>query len=197
MLDDIFDIVTFIHPSAVQLLLNNSTMLQKYMFIKEKASKRSFWVKSRHHLFYIWHFFGYKALPEEYPSYDSTEMNDFHRVTRWKRNIAKLTQSVLLRGHHNRIYHHSSSSKNYYHSIELPLDWLIYYDSLSRVSRDHTEIYGYKLFSVLYIILPDKTKRESHYHNSTEDLDIDWLISSKRKKITVCHSSHTTYLGTS
>ena len=25
-----------------------------------------------------------------------------------KRNIAKLTQSILLRGHHNRIYHHSS-----------------------------------------------------------------------------------------
>ena len=56
-----------------------------------------------------------------------------------KRNIAKLTQSVLLRGHHNRIYHYSSS-KNYYHSIELPLDWLIFYDSLSRVSRDPTEI---------------------------------------------------------
>ena len=77
ILDDIFDIITFIHPSAVQFLLNNDTMLQKYMFIKEKASKRRFWVESRHHLFYIWHFFGYRALPEEYPSYDSTGMNDF------------------------------------------------------------------------------------------------------------------------
>ena len=101
-----------------------------------------------------------------------------------KRNIAKLTQSVLLCGHHNRIYHYSSS-KNYYHSIELPLDWLIFYDSLSRVSRDPTEIYGYKLFSVPYLILPDKTKSESHYHNSTEHFDTDWLISSKRKRITV------------
>ena len=80
-----------------------------------------------------------------------------------KRNIAKLTQSMLLRGRHNRIYHHTSSSKNHYHSIELPLDWLIYYDALSRVSRDPTEIYGYKLFTVPYLILPDKTKRESHY----------------------------------
>ena len=48
-----------------------------------------------------------------------------------------------------------------------------------------------------YLILPDKTKRESHYHNSTEDFDTDWLISSKRKKITVCHSSQTTYTNTS
>ena len=77
------------------------------------------------------------------------------------------------------------------------MDWLIYYDSLSRVSRDPTEIYGYKLFSVPYLILPDKTKRESHYHNSTEDFDTDWLISSKRKRITVCHSSHTTYSSAS
>ena len=30
-------------------------------------------------------------------------------------------------------------------------------------------------------------------HNSTEDFDTDWLINSKRKRITVCHSSHTTY----
>ena len=269
LLDDIFDIITFIHPPAVQLLLNNDKMLRKYMFIKEKASKSKFWVESRHHLYYIWHFFGYRTLPAEYPSYDSTGMNDFHRATRWisntislddffnkyqhfyltnhqddegqylfyespptydrnwqweadphnfqeetklyngiraadlselfspskikqqnKRNIAKLTQSVLLRGHHNRIYHHSSSSKNYYHSTELPLDWLIYYDSLSRVSRDPTEIYGYNLFTVPYLILPDKTKRESHYHNSTEDFDTDWLISSKRKRITVHHPFH-------
>ena len=73
------------------------------------------------------------------------------------KNVAKLTQSILLCGHHNRIYHHAPSSKNYYHSIELPLDWLIYYDALSRVSRDPTDIYGYKLFSVPYLILPDKT----------------------------------------
>ena len=115
-----------------------------------------------------------------------------------KRNIVKLTQSVLLHGNHNRIYHHTPSlSKNHYHSIELPLDWLIYYDALSRVSRDPTKIHGYKLFSVPYLILPDKTKRGSHYHNCTEDSDTDWLISSKRMKITVCHSSQIMYTSTS
>ena len=93
ILDNIFDIVTFIHPSAVQLLLNNCTILQKYMFIKEKASKRRFWVESRHHLFYIWYFFGYRALPEEYPSYDSTCMNEFHRATQWISNIMSLNDS--------------------------------------------------------------------------------------------------------
>ena len=65
-------------------------MLQKYMFIKEKASKNRLWVESRHHLIYIWHFFGYSILPEEYPSYDSTGMNDFHPTTRWIFNIMSL-----------------------------------------------------------------------------------------------------------
>ena len=74
----------------MQLLLNNDTMMQKYMFIKEKALKRKFRVESRHHLYYIWHFFGYRALPKEYPSYDSTGMNDFHRATRWVSKIMPL-----------------------------------------------------------------------------------------------------------
>ena len=82
MLDDIFDIVTFIHPSTMQLLLNNGTMLQKYTFIKKKTLKRRFWVESRHHLFYIWHFFGYRALPEEYPS-SCDPMDIQYHVPRW------------------------------------------------------------------------------------------------------------------
>ena len=53
MLDDIFRIVTFLHPPAVRILLSDSTMLQKCMFIKEKATKMKFWVKTRHPLYYI------------------------------------------------------------------------------------------------------------------------------------------------
>ena len=36
-LHDIFEIVSFIHPWAVQILLHDNTMQNKYMFIKEKA----------------------------------------------------------------------------------------------------------------------------------------------------------------
>ena len=65
-----------------------------------------------------------------------------------KQKLSKLAQNVLLRGHHNRIYHYNLSSrlpqKMHYHSVELPLDWLLYYDAISRVSRDPTELYGFK-----------------------------------------------------
>ena len=53
MLDDIFGIVTFIHPRAVQNLLKNPAMLRKFIFIREKAKIRSPWVETRHHLLYL------------------------------------------------------------------------------------------------------------------------------------------------
>ena len=83
MLDDIFGIVTFIHPRAVQNLLKNPTMLRKFIFIREKAKMRSPWVETRHHLYYIWHFFGFQILPNSYPSYDSTRNNNILESTRW------------------------------------------------------------------------------------------------------------------
>ena len=117
-----------------------------------------------------------------------------------KQKLSKLAQNVLLRGHHNRIYHYNLSSrlpqKIHYHSVELPLYWLLYYDAISRVSRDPTELYGLKIFSVPYLILPDKTKRESHYYYATSDFKGDKLIPSKRLKITIFHSSYTTSSST-
>ena len=82
MLNDIFGIVTFLHPQAVQILLSDGAMLQKYMFIKEKATKMKFWVESRHHLYYIWYFFGYRILPDDFPSYDPTGNDDVLQSTR-------------------------------------------------------------------------------------------------------------------
>ena len=83
----------------------------------------------------------------------------------------------------------------HYHSVELPLDWPIYYDALSRVSRDPTDLYGFKLFSVPYLFLPDKMKTECHYY-ATRDFKGDKLIPSRRLKITICHSSYTTSSST-
>ena len=86
-----------------------------------------------------------------------------------RKTMSKLIQGVLLRGKHNRVYHYDFRQKfpgkTYQQSIELPVDWLTYYDSLSRVSRSPTELYSFKLFSVPYLILRDRTKRESHYYN--------------------------------
>ena len=72
------------------------------------------------------------------------------------------------------------------------MDWLIYYGALSRVSRDPTEFYKYELLSVLYLILLGGTKIESHYHYSTEDVEVEEPVNSKRMKITVFYSLYTT-----
>ena len=107
---------------------------------------------------------------------------------------------VLLRGRHNRIYHYDYTKKfpgkTYRQSVELPIDWLIYYDSVSRVLREPTETYPFKLFSVPYLILLDRTKRESHYYNSTAAFTKEDLIPSERMQITICHSPYTTQPST-
>ena len=46
LMDDIFEMVTFIHPSAVRSLLNNPPMLQKYIFIHKKAQIQSPWMET-------------------------------------------------------------------------------------------------------------------------------------------------------
>ena len=279
MLDDLFEIVTFVHPPAVQFLLNNPPMLRKFIFIREKAKMKSLWVDTRHHLYYIWHFFGFRILPNSYPSYDSNKTNSIFNTTRWisklmtlfdffneyqhfylvdekkeenqyllyespptytcnwqweadpdkfyeetkiyngvraanlsticclpkikqqsRQTMSKLIQSVLLRGKHNRMYHYDFTQKfpgkPYHQSVELPIDWLIYYDSLSRVSRNPTELYSYKLFSVSYLILLDRTKRESHHYHATKDYTTEELIPSERLQITCCHSANTTLTTT-
>ena len=49
------------------------------------------------------------------------------------------------RASRNRIYNYeykySTPTNIYYKSTELPVDWLIYYDQISRVSRKPTELY--------------------------------------------------------
>ena len=117
-----------------------------------------------------------------------------------RKTMSKLIQGVLLRGKHNRMYHYDFRQKfpgkTYQQSVELPVDWLIYYDSLSRVSRNPTELYSFKLFSVPYLILWDRTKMESHYYHATRDFNSDELIPSERLQITVCHSEYSTHPST-
>ena len=114
--------------------------------------------------------------------------------------MSKLIQGVLLRGWHNRMYHYEYAKKfpgkTYRQSVELPIDWLIYNDSVSRVVREPKETYSFKLFSAPYLILLDRTKRESHYYNSTAAFTKEDLIPSERMQITICHSPNTTQPST-
>ena len=59
--------------------------------------------------------------------------------------VSRLIQRVLLRGQRKRICHKElrqvTPTKLYCKSTELPVDWLVYYDAISRVCRGHTELY--------------------------------------------------------
>ena len=98
--------------------------------------------------------------------------------------MSTLIQSVIHCGQHSRMYYYvffrKLSGKVYSQSIGPPIDWLCYYDSLSRIKRGLIEIYSFKLFSVAYLILPDRMQRESHYHNCTRSLTTEELIPSER-----------------
>ena len=61
--------------------------------------------------------------------------------------ISNLLQRVLLQGQRNRICHQkfrqNFTTNLYCQSTELPIDWLVYYDAVSRICRDPTEFYGF------------------------------------------------------
>ena len=65
----------------------------------------------------------------------------------------------------------------------------MYYDAESRVCRDPTKLYGFILKSIPYLILRDRTKRESYYYSSTQDFTADELIPSESLHKAVCHFS--------
>ena len=53
MLNDIFDIIKFINPPTIKMLLLADSTVQKYIFIREKARIYEPWVETRHHLYFI------------------------------------------------------------------------------------------------------------------------------------------------
>ena len=81
MLNDIFDIIKFINPPAIKTLLLVDSTVQKYIFIQEKAKICEPWVETRHHLYYIWIFYGFRLLPSKYPSYNSSGHDDVVNAT--------------------------------------------------------------------------------------------------------------------
>ena len=104
-LHDIFDIVSFIHSQAVQILLHNNTILRKHMFIKKKATNERSWVETRHSLFHNWYFFGFRILPKDYTRYSPALNNDINNPTRW---VSKL---ISLRSFFNNYQHFYITTK--------------------------------------------------------------------------------------
>ncbi len=110
MISDIFDIIKFIHHTAINMLLNDATMLQKHMCIIEKADLCKHWILTRHHLFYIWLFYGFRTLPTLYPSYDPSGNNKIANLTRWVSKTMKMEAFFNEYRHYyiNEIPHHKS-----------------------------------------------------------------------------------------
>ena len=76
------------------------------------------------------------------------------------KTISTIIQGVLFCWKHSRMYHYAFirnfPGKKFSQSIGPPIDWLRYYDSLSKINRDPTETYSFKLFFAPYLILPDR-----------------------------------------
>ena len=87
--------------------------------------------------------------------------------------------------------HHTDRSVLWNNSLELPIDWLHWYDSISKIKREPENLYGYNIFSVPILILPDKSLREEYFYSTDKYSDSTDLIPSKSKKIICYHSSIT------
>ena len=273
---DLFDIIKFINPKAIRTLLEDKILLQKYTTIYGKAMQVQHYVTTRHQSFYLWMFYGWRELPNDYPAYDSSGTNSIHNATKWISNLTscedffknykhyyinelegygfdyysyespptldentrwlaspnnfypkfdllngvrsaqnkdnvtlyfcdnlktrnlreELIQNVNLESQDNRIHHYEMNHHTYRsvlwnNSLELPIDWLNWYDALSRIKRNPENLYGYNIFSVPTLILPDKSLREDYFYSTEKYSDSTILIPSKSKKITCCHSPTT------
>ena len=92
MPNNIFDIIKLINPKAIQILLNDHTMQQKHMLLMKKANIYKYCVPTRHYLFYICLFHGFRELPTFYRRYNSTGNNNMINWT-WISRLLKMDDS--------------------------------------------------------------------------------------------------------
>ncbi len=53
---------------------------------------RSSWVDTRHHLWYMWYFYGFRTLPNSYYSYNTNKADCLSNSTRWLSKLMTLDQ---------------------------------------------------------------------------------------------------------
>ena len=82
-LDDLFDIITFIHPEAIKMILNDQELKEIYVQNKTKSCKEKHWITTRNDLFYAWKLFGWRQLHKDLPFYSQTDQNDISGLTKW------------------------------------------------------------------------------------------------------------------
>ena len=78
----LFDIIKFIDSKATQALLEDKILLQKYITIYGKAIQVQHYITTRHQSFYLWMFFRWRELSNDYPAYDSSRSNSIYNTTK-------------------------------------------------------------------------------------------------------------------
>jgi len=70
-LNDLNEIIWFINPTGMQYLTETPEIYDTMKSIHRRAKSVENWVHSRHKSYYTWSMFGWRQLPQGYPSYDS------------------------------------------------------------------------------------------------------------------------------
>ena len=71
-LHDLFEIITFINPQAIQIILNDPKLFELLKIIRIKAIDRQHYVQSRYSAYYAWMIYGWRPLHPDLPSYNSS-----------------------------------------------------------------------------------------------------------------------------
>ncbi len=82
-LNDLLEIIWFINPMGLHNLIQNIKDFDMVKLIRKKANFLQHWVPSRHDKFYTWMMFGWRPLPNVYPSFDSAGPLNKIDLSRW------------------------------------------------------------------------------------------------------------------
>ena len=82
-LNDLNEIIWFINPTGMQHLLQTPETHEAIKFVYRRACNVGNWVYSRHKAYYAWLMFGWRQLPQEYPSFDSAGPLKPIELSRW------------------------------------------------------------------------------------------------------------------
>ena len=82
-LHDLCEIITFINPQAIQIILNDPKLFEFLKIIRIKAIDRQYDVQSRHSAYYAWMIYGWRPLHPDNPSYNSSHFLSKPELSQW------------------------------------------------------------------------------------------------------------------
>ena len=65
------------------MILNDPELKEIYVQNQRKTIKERHWITTRHDLYYVWMFFGWRQLHKNLPFYSIPDQNDLSELTKW------------------------------------------------------------------------------------------------------------------